>query len=115
MSGGHFDYKQREIDYIIEELEQIILNNGRLKTENELKNEYWNDAEYYKKYPEALYHRKYPDDIIDEFKKGLQYLKLASIYTKRIDWLICDDDGEDSFRIRLKNELNELNELKKIN
>ena len=27
MSGGHFDYKQYEIENIADEIEQIILNN----------------------------------------------------------------------------------------
>ena len=105
MSGGAFQYKQYEISRIAEEVEQLILDNGRLKTPEELKEEPWRNKEWYEKYPEDLYHYKYPDDIVEEFKNGLKYLKLAAIYAQRIDWLICGDDGEDSFRKRLKQEL----------
>jgi hypothetical protein len=105
MSGGTFDYKQYQISQIVEDIEQILIDNGRKKTQQELKEESWHDVEWYEKYPEDLYHYKYPDDIIEEFKKGLRYLNLAAIYTQRIDWLLAGDDGEDSFRERLKKEL----------
>lgn len=85
MSGGHFDYNQHYINYIIEELENIIEKNG--------------------KYP---YEFNYPDDIIEEFKNGLNYLKLASIYTNRIDYLISGDDSEESFRNRLEKEIKKI-------
>jgi hypothetical protein len=98
MSGGHFDYNQHYINYIIEELENII-EKSKLKTKEELSEQ--NDAEYYKKYPYELYHYNYPDDIIEEFKNGLNYLKLASIYANRIDYLISGDDSEEYFRSRL--------------
>jgi hypothetical protein len=105
MSGGHFNYNQFQIEQIADEVEQLILDNGRLKTPEELKEESWRGVEWYEKYPEDLYYYKYPEDIIEEFKKGLHYLKLAYIYTQRIDWLISGDDDEDSFKQRLKKEL----------
>ena len=47
-------------------------------------------------------------EIVEEFKKGLKILKMAAIYTQRIDWLLSGDDGEDSFKKRLKENLDEL-------
>lgn len=47
-------------------------------------------------------------EVLDELKKGLEILKKAAIYTQRIDWLLSGDDGEDSFKRRLKEELDEL-------
>ena len=47
-------------------------------------------------------------EVLEEFKKGLEILKKAAIYTQRIDWLLSGDDGEDSFKRRLKEELDEL-------
>lgn len=41
-------------------------------------------------------------------KKGLDYLRKASIYAQRIDWLMSDDDGEEEFHERLSEELNNL-------
>jgi hypothetical protein len=47
-------------------------------------------------------------EVVEEFKKGLKILKMASIYAQRIDWLLSGDDGEESFKKRLKEELDEL-------
>jgi len=97
MSGGHFDYKQHQITYIIEELEDIIDKNRKVR---EAPTSSWESEFYY----------DFPDDIIEEFKRGLRFLKIAKIYTQRIDWLISGDDGDDSFRRRLLEDLTELKE-----
>ena len=89
MSGGHFDYKQYEIENIADELEQIILDN-----DSEEKDE-WGDSKG----------RHYSAETIKEFKIGLEHLRKAQIYLHRIDWLISGDDGEDTFHIRLQSQL----------
>ena len=43
--------------------------------------------------------------MLQEISNGLDYLNLAGIYTKRLDWLFSGDDGEDSFFRRLEEEL----------
>lgn len=43
--------------------------------------------------------------MLQEISNGLDYLNLAGIYTKRLDWLFSGDDGEDSFFERLEKEL----------
>jgi hypothetical protein len=35
-------------------------------------------------------------------------LRQAYVYAQRIDWLVCGDDGEDSFQRRLKFEMEKL-------
>jgi hypothetical protein len=105
MSGGHFDYKQWHITEIADGVERIIENNGRKKTDEELKNEHWNRPDWYERYPEDLYHYKYPDEVIEKFKEGVDILRKAAIYAQRIDWLLSGDDGEESFLRRLKEEL----------
>lgn len=109
MSGGAFDYKQYNIAMIADEVEQIILNNGRPKTKEELQDESWGrDNSWYEKYPEDLNHYRYPDNVVEEFKKGLDILRRAQIYAQRIDYLISGDDGEESFHERLKEDLSKL-------
>jgi hypothetical protein len=111
MSGGHFDYSQYKIQEIADSVEQEIINNGRLKTKKELKEEdrwYNRDDEYYQKYPEELSYHSYPEDIIEKFKEAVYILRKACIYAQRIDWFLSGDDGEDSFRERLVEELNKL-------
>jgi len=108
MSGGAFDYKQHDIRMIADEIEQTIERSGRPKTREELKDEGWRDPEWYKKYPEDLNHYKYPDDVIEEFKKGVEILRKAHVYAQRIDYLISGDDGKESFHKRLKEDLDKL-------
>jgi hypothetical protein len=109
MSGGAFDYKQHNISMIADEIEQAIRDSGRPKTPKELRDESWGrDASWYEKYPEDLNHYAYPDDIIEEFKRGLYIMRQAYIYAQRIDWLMSGDDGDDSFRTRLRAELDTL-------
>ena len=109
MSGGAFDYKQYNISVIADEVEQVIERSGRPKTKEELKDESWGrDGSWYEKYPEDLNHYKYSDEVIVEFKKGLDILRKAYVYAQRIDWLISCDDGEESFHRRLKEDLEKL-------
>jgi hypothetical protein len=99
MSGGRFNYDQRRIGYIAEAIIDEINKSGRKKTRQELNSEYWSGDK------QDPFHYKYPDEVIEEFKKGVELLKLAQIYAHRIDWLISGDDGNESFLKRLKEEL----------
>jgi hypothetical protein len=92
MSGGHFNYKQYDIGYIADEVEQIIIDND--STEEDA----CGDIKGYHFTPK----------VIDEFKKGLKILRQAQVYAQRIDWLVSSDDGPDSFLKRLKNDLEQL-------
>jgi hypothetical protein len=80
MSGGHFDYNQHRINYIIESIEEQIDRNGR----------------------------EYSAEVINEFKIGLEKLKEAYVYAQRIDWLLSGDDGPETFIERLKEDLDKL-------
>lgn len=78
MSGGYFDYDQLRIKDIIMEIESILLD----------------DSDYNMK-----------EETIQEFKKGLDYLYKAYIYTQRIDYFLSGDDSEETFHERLKEDL----------
>jgi hypothetical protein len=108
MSGGAFDYRQWHIEQIADDIEDLIEKNGREKTREELKDDFWHGPDWYEKYPEDLYHYKYPDEVIEKFKEGMKALRVAAVYAQRIDWLISGDDGEESFLERLKEELGQL-------
>jgi hypothetical protein len=107
MSGGHFDYLQHRFEWeIIEPIQEWIDRNGKEKTKEELEDSgfrWYDDDED----PQEKFHYKYPDDIIAEFKNAIHYLKMAQIYTQRIDWMVSGDDSEDSFRQRLKEDIEE--------
>ena len=87
MSGGTFDYNQRRIRYIADDIEQEIAKSGKPKTPRELKEEDgWRDNdEWYKKYPEDLNHHKLRDEILEEFKNAYEILRKAEIYAQRVE------------------------------
>ena len=67
------------------------------------------DNQEYWEFSDGKWHYEIDDpEVLEEFKKGLKILKMAAIYAQRIDWLLSGDDGEDSFKRRLKEELDEL-------
>ena len=108
MSGGTFNYDQYKIQYMRDQIEQVIIKKGTKKTSEEIKDEGWRDNEWYKKYPEDLYHYEYPEEVIEKFKEGIDILRKAEIYAQRIDWLLSGDDGEETFIERLESDLNKL-------
>lgn len=92
MSGGYFDYAQYRISQIAEDIDTVIFNNGSSRLD-----------EYGDRVSCDL-----PPDIIEEFKRAANAMRLAYIYAQRCDWLLSGDDGEDSFRARLRKDLAEL-------
>lgn len=95
MSGGFFEYNQYRIQQIADQLEDVILKNGKKRESKES----WEDEYYY----------EYPLHIIEKFKEGLKLLKITQIYAHRIDWLLSGDDGEETFLERLESDLSKLN------
>lgn len=89
MSGGHFDYKQYTMDFIIDDIERIIAGN-----DDETLTEYG-----------CRKGRGYSQETIQRFGEAIKMLRLAQIYTHRIDWLLSGDDSEESFHVRLQEEL----------
>jgi hypothetical protein len=108
MSGGRFNGDQRRIGYIVEDIKETIERSGRPKTEEEKKDEGWNDVNWYVKYPEDLNWHAYPPEILDKFKEAIYYLERAQIYAQRVDYYLSGDDGEETFLERLDEELSEL-------
>jgi hypothetical protein len=108
MSGGHWDYIQYRFTDVAEDIEKLVAKNGQPKSAEEIRENSWHDDEWYNKYPEDRYHYKYPPEVIEEFKKGAEIIKLAQIYMQRMDWLLSGDDGEESFLERLKQDKEKL-------
>jgi hypothetical protein len=89
MSGGHFDYKQYQLGYIADDIEQFIRTNDSTET-----NQYGDRIG-----------AGYSEETIKEFQKGIYFLNVALIYAQRIDWLVSGDDGEETFHNRLQEDL----------
>ena len=92
MSGGHFDYNQWKIGEIADEIERLVDTNNDQST-NE-----WGDP----------VGRGYGLLTISEFYRAIRILRIAEVYAQRIDWLVSDDDSEESFHQRLREDLNKL-------
>lgn len=109
MSGGYFNYDQYRIDAIADDIQREIDDSGRLLTQEERRSYFLMDSE------EPTHHYEYPQEVIEEFKKGVHYLRIAAIYAQEIDCLLSGDYGEESFLKRLNDKLNEYtNEQKNI-
>ena len=105
MSGEAFDYQQRYIEEIADEIEQEIIEAGR-----EIPQEIWAKNHWYgssfddsdRTYP--TYERK----TIDIMKRSVYVLRMAYIYAKRIDRMLSGDDSEESLVKRLEEDLKDL-------
>jgi hypothetical protein len=93
MSGGYFDYRQYLLGNIADSIEQVILD-----YESKKKSE-WEDS--------PKWNFKDPLTIL-EFRNAVSLIRKASVYAQRIDWLLSDDDGEECFHKRLKEDMKEL-------
>lgn len=62
----------------------------------------------YQEYEDGEYYPEYTEETIQIFKDAVKLLRKAAIYANRIDWLLSGDDGEDSLKERLEEELKEL-------
>jgi hypothetical protein len=98
MSGGHFDYDQHRITHIADSIEREIERSGK-EIDPEERDNYWSDQ---------THHHEYSNRVLEEFKKGIEFLRKAQIYAHRIDYLLSGDDGEDSFVRRLNEDLKKL-------
>lgn len=63
---------------------------------------------YLDKNGEQIYYYDYSKKTLNEFKKAVKILRTAAVYAQRIDWLLSDDDGEETFHKRLKEDLKKL-------
>jgi hypothetical protein len=107
MSGGAFGYLQRRFYEIYEPILDIIENNNRLYSFEEIKELYpWVSKEEYEEYYKVLYN--YPDEVINYFREAVIAVKRAQIYAERVDYLLSADDEKESFLIRLKEDLGKL-------
>ena len=67
----------------------------------------------YEEYKDGNYYPEYSDETIKEFENAIDILNKASVYVHRIDWFLSGDDGEESFHLRLKEELDKLKKRRK--
>lgn len=111
MSGGRFNNNQWHIRDIADQIEQEVILSGKPIPKN--KWEYWQRS-YFEEHPEDAVNYAFPEDTLRRLEEAVYVLRRAAIYAQRADYLICGDDGEESFERRLKEELAELNSKSKM-
>ncbi len=92
MSGGRYEYIQHRIDDVAEDIENIIKTNHSKEL-----NEYGDEIG-----------RHFSRDTLENMVIGLAIIKMAAVYIHRIDYLMSGDDGEESFKRRLRGDLEKL-------
>jgi len=89
MSGGTFDYSQHRIRDIYETIQSYIDLQG--------KKDEWGDE-----------HQTFEPEVLKQLQDAIECLKKAYVYAQRVDWFLAGDDGNETFILRLNEELNEL-------
>ena len=59
----------------------------------------------YDHYPDDVDVLELTDETIETMKEAYKQIRIAEIYATRIDWMMSGDDGEESFRERIKEDL----------
>ena len=85
MSGGTFEYKQRELLNLVEELDTYF-------------------KIYEKEEPDEI-----PYEVYNKYNEAQKILRIAYIYLQRFDWLFAGDDDYESFLKRIDDDMKELN------
>ena len=59
----------------------------------------------YVRYPNCTNVLELTDQPIETMKEAYRQIRIAEIYATRVDWMMSGDDGEDTLRERLKEDL----------
>ena len=99
MSGGHFEYRQYQVQEIADEIDRLIAKVH--KTREDIKGSPEDPS-----HPDYVWDRYYlfSDETLAKFAKARDTLIKASQMAQRVDWLVSGDDGEESFHRRWEEE-----------
>jgi hypothetical protein len=89
MSGGTFDYSQHRIRDIYETIQSYIDLQG--------KKDEWGDE-----------HQTFEPEVLKHLEDAVECLKKAYVYAQCVDRFLAHDYGNETFILRLNEELNEL-------
>jgi hypothetical protein len=100
MSGGHYQYQYRYLEYLADEIERDFINDGVICEK------YGNDTDHkYDLLSDATDEER--EIILDEVKRFIVDLRQLAIRAKELEWYTSGDTGATSY-------LKRLNELYKI-
>jgi hypothetical protein len=82
MSGGTFDHQDWVVSQLADQVRDIIES-----AENK---------------------NQYSEETMAVLLQAKKHLRLAAVYIHRIDWLVAGDDGEDTFHVRLQQDIEDI-------
>jgi hypothetical protein len=94
MSGGHYDYQYRYLDYLADSIECDFVNEG-VAPEKDYGYDMLNDA--------TKAERK---KILAEMRRLIHDLRLLALRSKELEWYLSGDTGAKSYLKRLGEILN---------
>ena len=89
MSGGYFEYAQWRVGQIADDIDTLIENNDSTDIDDF----------------GCQIGRNYPPEIIEKFREASHWLHRSAEMAQRVDWLVSDDDGPESFLRRWEKEV----------
>lgn len=107
MSGGSMDYVYCEIDNAAEKIQEVLAkyvlkrNKGVYVKLNQCYKDENPDIDY------LADDKSLTDAVIKRLEQCLITVREAAICAQRVEWLTSDDDGEESFCMRLDKDLAE--------
>lgn len=107
MSGGSMDYVYCEIDNAAEKIQEVLAkyvlkrNKGVYVKLNQCYKDENPDIDYFAD------DKSLTDAVIKRLEQCLITVREAAICAERVEWLTSDDDGEESFCMRLDKALAE--------
>lgn len=107
MSGGSMDYVYCEIDNAAEKIQEVLAkyvlkrNKGVYVKLNQCYKDENPDIDY------LADDKSLTDAVIKRLEQCLVTVREAAICAERVEWLTSDDDGEESFCMRLDKQLAE--------
>jgi hypothetical protein len=95
MSGGAFDYDEHRINYVADEIERLVLRDFR-RTE-----QHWQTGQNVEVDEIECDSKEQRELIVAEAKSLVEDLRAIYQRCKNLDYLLCGDDGPETFVNRL--------------
>ncbi len=108
MSGGAMDYVYGKIEIAAEDVKGELL---RIVQDEGWHRNFTAAPYYMQKHPfdERMHSpSELRKDVIKKLQEAYAALRRASVYARRCEWLMSDDDGYEAFVLRTENDLKQL-------
>lgn len=99
MSGGYFGNVDRHFREVADKVKEHIDRNEIPPSP---------DDDWGMRYFTENGNKWYSDETMEAFKRAYECIRMAETYAHRIDWLLSDDDGEETFHERLHEDIGKL-------